>query len=127
VNGEEEVGTIGEEAAKLLEALQGWAAGAAGSGAGEAAEAAGGLGERLSDLHEHLATGATECSYCPLCRAIALFRETTPEVRTHLSVAASSLLQAAAGLLETRVPTARPASGVEKIDLDDDGSGWDAE
>jgi hypothetical protein len=55
---------------------------------------------------------------------ISAVRSTSPEVRQHLSSAASSLLQAAAGVLATPVPddARRPPrdGGVEKIDLTDD-------
>ena len=45
-------------------------------------------------------------------------RQTSPEVRTHLAMAAGSLMNAAAGLLATRTDN-QPRPGVEKIDLDD--------
>jgi hypothetical protein len=56
-------------------------------------------------------------------------RQTSPEVRAHLATAASSLLQAAAGLLATTVPDhARTREGVERIDLDDETDGpWPEE
>ena len=133
--GDEALGSVAEEAAKLLDALQGWAR----EGGGEAAgAAAAGLGERLKHVDEHLATGGADCTWCPVCRAVSVVRQTSPEVRTHLATAASSLLQAAAGLLDAHARSAaREPSGVQKIDLDepsewpedpDDGaSGWDAE
>ena len=111
------VGSVGEEAAKLLDALQDWAkeGAAAGPEAGFA-----GLGEQWRSVNEHIANGGEECTYCPVCQAIHRVREASPELRTHLAVAASSLLQAAATLLEGRVH--RPASEpqVTKIDIDDD-------
>jgi hypothetical protein len=114
--GSEPVGSAGEEAAKLLGALADWArdhgadVGAAmGSLAGYAAGAA-------HEVDMHLATGAEECRYCPVCRFIHLMRTTPPEVRGHLTMAASSLAQAAAALLATAVPEQR-ATSVEHIDL----------
>lgn len=96
------VGGVGEEAAKLLHALQDWAEG---SGS------------------EHTAADGADCTYCPLCRLISAVSGTSPEVRQHLSTAAYSLMQAAAVALATTVPdrtaTRRDASR-EKIDLDDD-------
>jgi hypothetical protein len=60
-----------------------------------------------------------------VCQVIHVVRSTSPEVREHLSVAASSLMQAAAGLLATRTDPS-PAPSVEKIDLDDEGDAdWD--
>jgi hypothetical protein len=130
---EEQVGSVSEEAVKLFGALSDWARdqtpGTAGGGAG------GGPGEGLAgfadhvagalhDVDEHLATGSAECTYCPICRAVHVVRQTSPEVRSHLASAASSLLQAAAGMLATTVPDdARPGArgpGVERIDLDTD-------
>ena len=112
----EDVGSVAEEAAKLLGALTGWAK----DTAHDVNHAAG----------EHLATGAPECTYCPICRTVHVVRQTSPEVRAHLASAAASLMQAAAGILATAVPDgagggrAGPAAGrgaVERIDLDDDG------
>jgi hypothetical protein len=118
VTGDEQLGSVAEEAAKLFEALQGWATES--GGADGAAAAAAGFGARLKDIDEHLATGGQDCTWCPICRAVALVRETSPEVRTHLASAASSLLQAAAGVLDAHAQRAsRPTGGVQKIDLDD--------
>jgi hypothetical protein len=129
----DEVGNVAEEAAKLLEALQGWAQG---SGGVAAAAAAAGLGDRLGEVGEHLATGGKACTYCPVCRVIAMLRETSPEARAHLMVAGSSLLQAAAALLESRAPRPPGPSGpgpgdpgLERIHLDEPAAddGWTAE
>ena len=103
------VGSVGEEAAKLLDALQDWA------------KDSGAAGDQWRSVNEHVATGGQDCTYCPVCQVIARVREASPELRTHLAVASSSLLQAAATLLEARAP--RPPAAepqVTKIDLDDD-------
>ncbi len=115
-DGPEEVGSLAEEAAKLLDALSGWARehNVREDGDGVTAN-----GESLAhELHERLATGSPECTWCPVCRTLALVRRTSPEVRAHLADAASSLLLALSGVLATR-PPARDAT-VERIDLDDD-------
>jgi hypothetical protein len=118
VTEDEQLGSVAEEAAKLFEALQGWATES--GGADGAAAAAAGFGARLKDIDAHLATGGQDCTWCPICRAVALVRETSPEVRTHLATAASSLLQAAAGVLDAHAQRgSRPPAGVQKIDLDD--------
>ena len=131
---DEEVGSVSEEAAKLFGALSGWARD---QGTDPGAGSPGGLGERLSGLadhaaravrevDEHLATDSPECTWCPVCRAVHAVRQTSPEVRAHLATAASSLLQAAAGMLATAVPPEacaereRRGHGVERIDLDGD-------
>jgi hypothetical protein len=118
---DESVGSVGEEAVKLLQALQDWAKESGSDYAGAATGAAAGAASALRDVNEHIATGSEDCRYCPICQAISLVRSTSPEVRQHLSSAASSLLQAAAGVLATPVPDqgARREGAVEKIDLDD--------
>ena len=116
----EPLGSVGEEAAKLLQALQGWAKESGPEYVGVATAAA----DKLETINEHIASGGSDCQYCPLCQAISLVRSTSPEVKAHLADAASSLLQAAAGALATHVSeprTERPAEPpVEKIDLSDD-------
>ncbi|MCD4534689.1 hypothetical protein LRP67_11405 [Nocardioides sp. cx-169] len=119
---DEPVGSVGDEAAKLLGALSEWARdhGAdLGQGLGGLAGQAASL---LEDVDEHVATGGPECTYCPVCRTMHAVRQTNPEVRAQLKVAASALLQAAAGLLATPVPPDATGRGhqVERIDLDDD-------
>ncbi|MBB3040407.1 hypothetical protein [Nocardioides soli] len=103
-----EVGSLAEEAAKLLGALTGWAK------------------DATHDVEEHLATGAPECSYCPICRTVHAVRELSPEVRTQLASAATSALHALAGLVAAAGTHDRGAaeSGVEHIDLDDEGDEW---
>lgn len=127
--GPPEVGSVGEEAAKLFGALADLARQQStdvGSGLGGLADQAASLAHEVND---HIATGSAECRYCPVCRVVHAVRETSPEVRSHLITAASSLLQAASGLLET-VPTGptgptgddpttpQRSQAVERIDLD---------
>ena len=120
---DESVGSVAEEAAKLLHALQDWAKESGSEYAGAAASAAEGAASAVHRIDEHIATGSAECTYCPVCRVISTVRETSPEVRQHLTTAATSLLHAAAGLLATNVPESskgRRDGPVEKIDLSDD-------
>ena len=99
-----DVGSVAEEAARLFGALSDWAHG----------------------VDDHLATGAAECSYCPLCRTVHVLRQANPEVRSQLASAATSLIQAASGLLATAAPAGRRGSpaDVEHIDLDEDLQDW---
>ena len=117
------VGGVGAEAAKLFAALQDWARDNGSDYAGATASAAAGAASAFQQVNEHLATGGQDCRYCPVCQVISAVRSTSPEVRAHLRTAATSLLEAAAGMLATAVPddthSARDA-GVEKIDLNDD-------
>ncbi len=121
----EPVGSLGEEAAKLLGALSEWARDQGQDYAGTASGAASAVNHALHDVDEHIATGSEDCRYCPVCQVIHVVRQTSPEVRTHLAMAAGSLMNAAASMLATRT-TEQPRSGVEKIDLDDT-SPWDPE
>jgi hypothetical protein len=120
-----DVGSLGEEAAKLLGALSGGArehAEDAGEGlSGFAAHAA----ASAHELNEHLATGAAECTVCPVCRTVHAVRQLSPEVKAHLTTAVSSLAQAAAAIMATADPRSatdhgRGRGSVEHIDLDDE-------
>lgn len=126
-----QVGSLAEETARLVEALSDWARDQGadlGAGLGGVAAQA---SENLREVNEHLATGGAECRYCPLCRAIQLLRETSPEVRHHLADAGVALLQAAAAVLSTAAAGPqegdRPRSTVEHIDLDETWEGQEDE
>ena len=127
--GRDPVGSVSEEALKLFGALSDWAR----DHGSELGQGLTGFVEHAAasarEVDEHLATGAPECTYCPICRAVHVVRQTNPEVRAHLAVAASSLLQAAAGMLATAVPDDARArdGGVERIDLDDTDGAWPEE
>ena len=124
---QEPVGSLGEEAAKLMSALQGWAREHGEDYASAAAGAASGAAASMDSINEHIATGGQDCKYCPICQVISAVRDTNPEVKQHLSSAAVSLLQALSRMLDTRPPPDRRGSSpVEKIDLTDDGT-WDSE
>lgn len=114
------VGSVGEEAAKLLGALQEWARESGSAYLGGVTED---LGDHVKDLGAHVAHGE-DCRYCPLCQAIRVFRETSPEVKQHLASAAGSLAQAVSLYLTAAQPNngAATSSGPERINLDDDES-----
>jgi hypothetical protein len=114
---QEPVGSLGDEAVKLLGALQDWAKESGGDAATTSAASA------FKNINEHIATGDQECKYCPVCQVISAVREVSPEVKQHLTTAASSLLQAAAAAMATDASRRRDDSPVEKIDLSDDS--WD--
>ena len=99
---DEPVGGVGDEAAKLLGALADWA------------------GDHAREVNDHIATGDAECLYCPICRTVHAVREASPEVKTQLAQAASTFLQAAAGLLSAASGAEPPSSRVQHIDLDAD-------
>jgi hypothetical protein len=118
----ERTGSVSEEAAKLLLALQDWAKEGAGDATDATASAAAGAAAAAHRINEHLATGGPDCRYCPLCQVIAAVRGTSPEVRGHLTAAATSLVHAVAAVLATPVPDrgAGKRDPVQKIDLDDE-------
>ncbi|ROR90459.1 hypothetical protein [Nocardioides aurantiacus] len=121
----EPVGSVGEEAAKLFGALSDWARDQGADHLGGLGGVAGmgqGIGAAARSAEEHLATGGADCRWCPVCQLISVVRQTSPEVRSHLTAAAGSLVQAAAALLAT--PPHGQGQQVEKIDLDDE-SVWD--
>lgn len=122
---QEPVGSVGVEAAKLLGAISDWAKEQGAEYSDTAVDGAASFSNAVRDVSEHLATGSQDCRYCPVCQVIHVVRQTSPEVRTHLTVAASSLMQAAAALLSTDMSgTNEPRSPVERIDLDSDAD-WD--
>ena len=102
------VGSLGEEAAKLFAALQGWSQDKGDEYARAAAGATSGFAEVVDSVNEHIATDSADCKYCPLCRGISLVRGISPEVRDHLSSAAASLMHAAEAAMSTPGPDSRP-------------------
>lgn len=121
----EDVGSVGEEAAKLFSVLSDWAKDQGTDYKSSASGAASAMAGAASNLNQHIGTDGQDCKFCPVCQVIHVVRSTSPEVKTHLAIAASSLMQAAAGLLATQVPgDARATGPVEKINLDDE-TGWD--
>ena len=92
--GEEPLGTARDEAARLVEALAEWAAGALGQ-----------PGSAFSSVRDTLgadsvANGSAACRVCPVCHGIALLRGLRPEVTEHLLDAGGSLLAALRAGLE---------------------------
>lgn len=105
----EHVGSLSEEAAKLVASLQDWAH--------DHRDAGGGQPDPTRPGPTQL-TGA-ECRYCPLCNLARAAR--APGVREHLSKAALSLALALQGLAEEFGDASRgDGAGVEKIDVAED-------
>jgi hypothetical protein len=77
-----EIGSAAEEAVKLVEALSQWAS------------------SRTAAASEHLATGAPECSLCPVCQAIRVLRLARPELVSHLGDAVGSVVAAVRAAVE---------------------------
>ena len=119
----ESVGSVGEEAIKLLSALKGWARESGSDYANAASDVASEAASSFHSLNEHIATGGEDCRYCPICQLISSVRETSPEVRQHLSSAGTSFMHAVAGIMATHVSDqatkARTDAAMEHIDLSD--------
>jgi hypothetical protein len=114
----EGAGSFVEESARLLAALQEWAA----KGRTAARDLAEGL-ESAADGTGH----SPECTVCPICQAIRLLRGARPEVVEHLSDAATSFLSALSALVSSEPdPAGRARPGrehVQHIDVTGDGEG----
>lgn len=100
------VGSAAEEAARLFSAAQEW------------------LRLRTAVPVEGIATGAPECSVCPLCQGISAVRHIRPETVEHLFDATASLVAALRttvgehGSADGPGPARRPH--VEHIDVRED-------
>lgn len=91
------VGSAAEEAARLFAAAEEWV-------------------RTRSGVHlDGVATGAPECSVCPVCQAISALRQVKPETVEHLLDAAASFVAA----LRTAVggPTSPPAGSSRPPDV----------
>lgn len=99
------IGGIAEEAAKLAASLVDWVK--------EAAES---TAAGVPNLH--IATGAEECTVCPICQVLHILRGAKPEVFDHLKAAAFSLMLAARAALDTEPDSPGGRRGpVESIDI----------
>ena len=97
------VGSAAEEAARLLAAAEEW------------------VRNHTGGHLDGLATGAPECTVCPLCQGIAAVRGVRPETVEHLLDAAASFV---AALKTTVTGTAGPGPArrpdVQHIDVRED-------
>jgi hypothetical protein len=112
----EPVGSLAEEAARLIAALQGWTQDQR-QQADTTDDAGDARQEHDAADHDPL---SIECRYCPLCALARTAKAMTPEVREHLSSAALSLALAVKGFIDNTQPDQRAATPVEKIDLAED-------
>lgn len=122
-----EVGSLAEEAAKLFGTLSGWAREQGAEVGHGLSDAARHTAAAAHEVDEHFATGSAECTVCPVCRTMHAVRGLSPEVRSHLTTAVTSLAHAASAFLATQPPGPGSADtprrgAVEHIDLDDDAT-----
>jgi len=127
VSAQPEHGSLAEEAARLVAALQQATAGWSSAAGFEAAD-----GDEPHEPHGHAATPAA-CRVCPLCQLIAMVQNVRPETVQHLSDAAASLAAAASDLLagaaerrterprqdDEPAPSRPQRDDVQHIDIDD--------
>ena len=66
---------------------------------------------------EHLATGATECTVCPLCQTVAALRQVKPETVEHLLDAAASVVAALRTAVASPPRPDERHAGVQHIDI----------
>jgi hypothetical protein len=113
----EQVGSLAEEAAKLVSALSSMS-----SSIASAATSAGGHDNDHEDDQGHVHDPLSpECRYCPICAVGRAARAVTPEVREHLTSAALSLAMALKSFVdEAMSPPSDGAPPVEKIDVAED-------
>ena len=95
------VGSAAEEAARLFAAAEEW------------------VRTRAGGHLDGLATGAPECSVCPVCQGISAVRQVRPETVEHLLDAAASFVAAVRSAV---MPPGAPdehdrPGGVEHIDV----------
>jgi hypothetical protein len=112
-------GTLAEEAAKLVGALeQWWSAAGFGPPPGPAGdEAHGSAGDEARPANPD-ADGAA-CRFCPVCAGIRAVRGTHPEVFAHLTDASASILLAVRAFVESAEASwvHRPQPPVQRIDI----------
>jgi hypothetical protein len=129
-DGRADIGSLGEEAAKLFAAATEWARQQTGDSKPPSSSMPA-FGDLLS--REHIATGAPECRWCPICQAISLLRTTSPDVKEHVAslvVVARQILDAVGeavaegGPQSKPPPEPKPKPDVEHIDLSEDDP-WD--
>ena len=91
---------IADEAIKLLDAVQDWARRNVGEGA-------------------HIATGAPECTWCPLCQLITVLRCDRPEISDKIAEATASAAAVLRTVIEAAASPAEPRKPphVQHIDL----------
>jgi hypothetical protein len=120
----EPVGSLAEEAAKLIAVMQSWATDRGTEQRAERDDHGASSGDDNADASanghaDHTGTAA-ECRWCPLRQAVRVARATTPEVREHLANAGLSLAMAFKGLMENIDESSTRTTPMERIDLDPD-------
>jgi hypothetical protein len=115
-------GPLGEEAARLVEAIGDWARGAVGA-VGDATSAtssttADDAGTESSPDGARATGHGPECQVCPVCQLLGLVRRAQPDTFAHLADASASMIAALRTIVERHDHGGTTTTGVERIDLD---------
>ena len=101
-------GTLGDEAVKLLDAVQDWAR------------------RNFNDpATAHIATGAPECAWCPICQFITVLRGDRPEISDKIAEAVATMVATLRTVVDAAASSpgrgaGRADSRVQHIDLGTD-------
>lgn len=87
--------SLAEEAARLIEGLQGLLRGGLGPNAGDVS------GDVWGEVTDKIATGGPECRLCPFCQLLGMLRHTRPDAFRHLADASESLTAALGDLMRS--------------------------
>lgn len=116
-----QVGSLGEEAGKLLGAVEEWLRGARERGGVPDGEERGdGSAYDVFAQHEGQRHVGPECLICPICQLLALARSARPEAFEHVVDAVGSLLLAVRSVVEEHERSwsqRRRPSTVERITI----------
>jgi hypothetical protein len=124
---DEAVGSVAEEAARLLETLRRQRTGSGPPQAAGDEEDERGADHEHEHEHAHVPMGeAAACTYCPLCRGIVRLRSVSPETLDRLAEVASAVaallgdLAADRGGRDPAAPERRPrAEHIDVVDEED--------
>lgn len=83
---------LAEEAARLIEGLQGWLRYGVGPSSHE---------DVWGEVTDKIATGGPECRLCPFCQLLGVLRQTRPDVFHHLANAGEALTDALRDLMRS--------------------------
>lgn len=116
------LGSAAEEASRLIDAMT-----ARASAHLKPVQPTDGQGEYDEQTTQQTTQPATECGWCPLCKAVAFVRSTDPELREQVVASATALVLSLRALAESAArPPGRP-EGADRPHAEDDepgGSPW---
>lgn len=105
--GEERQDYLGDEAARLIDGLQGLLRRGIAPTPGDV----------WGEVTDRIATGSAECRLCPGCRLLGVLRHARPEAFQHLVEAGDALTTAMQDVLDTHRRAWPPPRGAERPDI----------